>query len=168
VLDYWWVMCFTSYQLNWNSWIWIPFPIDSDCTLLCAQVDKTRYSSIASGNNCMSIIKHNVTKCSTETTLSRRPGASVVLSSSVTASAAFAAASTATATSSSSGHHEEYGCALPMIQSVFSWCVPTLRLVSSWRLPADVTIGLLWKKWLCSFRCVSMMLQMILDGNTVM
>ena len=28
---------------NWNSWIWIPFPIDSDCTLLCAQVDKTRY-----------------------------------------------------------------------------------------------------------------------------
>jgi hypothetical protein len=29
------------------------FPIDSDCTLLCAQVDRTRYSSIASGNNCI-------------------------------------------------------------------------------------------------------------------
>ena len=28
------------------------FPDDSDCALLCAQVDKTRYSSIASGNNC--------------------------------------------------------------------------------------------------------------------
>jgi hypothetical protein len=53
MLDYWWVMCFTGYRLNWNSWIWIPFPIDSDCTLLCAQVDKTRYSSIASGNNCI-------------------------------------------------------------------------------------------------------------------
>jgi hypothetical protein len=53
MLDYWWVMCFTSYRLKWNSWIWIPFPIDSDCTLLCAQVDKTRYSSIASGNNCI-------------------------------------------------------------------------------------------------------------------
>jgi hypothetical protein len=24
-----------------------------DCALLCAQVDKTRYSSIASGNNCI-------------------------------------------------------------------------------------------------------------------
>jgi hypothetical protein len=53
MLDYWWVMCFTSYRLNWNSWIWIPFPVDSDCALLCAQVDKTRYSSIASGNNCI-------------------------------------------------------------------------------------------------------------------
>jgi hypothetical protein len=52
MLDYWWVMCFTGYRLNWNSWIWIPFPIDSDCTLLCSQVDRTRYSSIASGNNC--------------------------------------------------------------------------------------------------------------------
>jgi hypothetical protein len=39
--------------VTWNSWIWIPFPIDSDCTLLCPQVDKTRYSSIASGNNCI-------------------------------------------------------------------------------------------------------------------
>jgi hypothetical protein len=29
------------------------FPVDSDCTLLCAQVDKTRYSSIVSGNNCI-------------------------------------------------------------------------------------------------------------------
>jgi hypothetical protein len=29
------------------------FPIDLDCTLLCAQVDRTRYSSIASGNNCI-------------------------------------------------------------------------------------------------------------------
>jgi hypothetical protein len=36
MLDYWWVMCFTGYRLNWNSWIWIPFPIDSDCTLLYA------------------------------------------------------------------------------------------------------------------------------------
>jgi hypothetical protein len=53
MLDYWWVMCFTSYWLNWNSWIWILFPIDSDCALLCTQVDKTRYSSIASGNNCI-------------------------------------------------------------------------------------------------------------------
>jgi hypothetical protein len=53
MLDYWWVMCFTSYRLIWNSWIWIPFPIDSDCTLLCSQVDRTRYSSIASGNNCI-------------------------------------------------------------------------------------------------------------------
>jgi hypothetical protein len=53
MLDYWWVMCFTSYQLNWNPWIWIPFPVDSDCTLLCTQVDRTRYSSIASGNNCI-------------------------------------------------------------------------------------------------------------------
>jgi hypothetical protein len=53
MLDYWQVMCLTGYRLNWNSWIWIPFPIDSDCTLLCAQVDKTRYSSIASGNNCI-------------------------------------------------------------------------------------------------------------------
>jgi hypothetical protein len=53
MLDYWWVMCFTSYRLNWNSWIWIPFPVDSDCSLLCAQVDRTRYSSIASGNNCI-------------------------------------------------------------------------------------------------------------------
>jgi hypothetical protein len=42
-----------THRLNWNSWIWIPFPIDSDCTLLCTQVDKTRYSSIASGNNCI-------------------------------------------------------------------------------------------------------------------
>jgi hypothetical protein len=25
MLDYWWVMCFTSYRLNWNPWIWIPF-----------------------------------------------------------------------------------------------------------------------------------------------
>jgi hypothetical protein len=47
------VMCFTSYRLNWNPWIWIPFPIDSDCTLLCSQVDRTRYSSMASGNNCI-------------------------------------------------------------------------------------------------------------------
>jgi hypothetical protein len=47
-------MCFTGYWLNWNSSIWIPFPVDLDCTLLCAQVDKTRYSSIAaSGNNCI-------------------------------------------------------------------------------------------------------------------
>jgi hypothetical protein len=53
MLDYWQVMCFTSYRLNWNSWIWIPFPVDSDCTLLCSQVDRTRYSSIASGNNCI-------------------------------------------------------------------------------------------------------------------
>jgi hypothetical protein len=53
MLDYWWVMCFTGYRLNWNPLIWIPFPIDLDCTLLCAQVDKTRYSSIASGNNCI-------------------------------------------------------------------------------------------------------------------
>jgi hypothetical protein len=53
MLDYWWVMCFTSYQLNWDPWIWIPFPVDSDCTLLCTQVDRTRYSSIASGNNCI-------------------------------------------------------------------------------------------------------------------
>ena len=53
MLDYWWVMCFTSYRLNWDPWIWIPFPVDLDCTLLCAQVDRTRYSSIASGNNCI-------------------------------------------------------------------------------------------------------------------
>jgi hypothetical protein len=53
MLDYWRVMCFTDYRLNWNSWIWIPFPIDSDCALLCSQVDRTRYSSIASGNNCI-------------------------------------------------------------------------------------------------------------------
>jgi hypothetical protein len=53
MLDYWRVMCFTDYRLNWNSWIWIPFPVDSDCTLLCSQVDRTRYSSIASGNNCI-------------------------------------------------------------------------------------------------------------------
>jgi hypothetical protein len=53
MLDYWRVMCFTGYQLNWDPWIWIPFPIDSDCTLLCSQVDRTRYSSIASGNNCI-------------------------------------------------------------------------------------------------------------------
>jgi hypothetical protein len=33
---------FTSYRLNWNPWIWIPFPIDSDYTLLCAQVDKNK------------------------------------------------------------------------------------------------------------------------------
>jgi hypothetical protein len=52
MLDYWWVMCFTGYWLNRNPWIWIPFPVDSDCTLLCSQVDRTRYSSIASGNNC--------------------------------------------------------------------------------------------------------------------
>jgi hypothetical protein len=52
MLDYWRVMCFTGYRLNWNPWIWIPFPVDSDCTLLCSQVDRTRYSSIASGNNC--------------------------------------------------------------------------------------------------------------------
>jgi hypothetical protein len=31
MLDCWWVMCFTGYRLNWNSWIWILFPIDSDC-----------------------------------------------------------------------------------------------------------------------------------------
>jgi hypothetical protein len=53
MLDYWWVMCFTHYRLNCNPWIWIPFPVDSDCTLLCSQVDRTRYSSIASGNNCI-------------------------------------------------------------------------------------------------------------------
>jgi hypothetical protein len=53
MLDYWRVMCFTGYRLNWNSWIWIPFPVDSDCALLCSQVDRTRYSSIASGNNCI-------------------------------------------------------------------------------------------------------------------
>jgi hypothetical protein len=53
MLDYWRDMCFTGYQLNWNSWIWIPFPVDLDCTLLCTQVDRTRYSSIASGNNCI-------------------------------------------------------------------------------------------------------------------
>jgi hypothetical protein len=52
MLDYWQVMCFNGYRLKWNSWIWIPFPVDLDCTLLCTQVDKTRYSSIASGNNC--------------------------------------------------------------------------------------------------------------------
>jgi hypothetical protein len=39
--------------VDWNPWIWIPLPIDSDCTLLCAQIDRTRYSSIASGNNCI-------------------------------------------------------------------------------------------------------------------
>ena len=27
MLDYWWVMCFTGYRLNWNPWIWIPFPV---------------------------------------------------------------------------------------------------------------------------------------------
>jgi hypothetical protein len=53
MLDYWWVMCLTGYQMNWNPWIWIPFPVDSDCTLLCTQVDRTRYSSIESGNNCI-------------------------------------------------------------------------------------------------------------------
>jgi hypothetical protein len=53
MLDYWRVMCFTGYGLNWNPWIWIPLPVDLDCTLLCSQVDKTRYSSIASGNNCI-------------------------------------------------------------------------------------------------------------------
>jgi hypothetical protein len=54
MLEYWQVMCFTGCQLNWNSWIWILFPIDLDCTLLCSQVDYTRYSSIiASGNNCI-------------------------------------------------------------------------------------------------------------------
>jgi hypothetical protein len=59
MLDYWCVMCFTGYRLNWNSWIWIPFPIDSDCTFLCTQIDKTRYSSIASGNNCIvQLCKH--------------------------------------------------------------------------------------------------------------
>jgi hypothetical protein len=42
MLDYWWVMCFTGYRLNWNPWIWIPFPVDLDCTLLCAQVDKNK------------------------------------------------------------------------------------------------------------------------------
>jgi hypothetical protein len=42
MLDYWRVMCFTGYRLNWNPWIWIPFPVDSDCTLLCIQVDRTR------------------------------------------------------------------------------------------------------------------------------
>jgi hypothetical protein len=41
------------YRLNWNPWIWIPFPVDLDCTLLCSQVDTTKYSSIASGNNCI-------------------------------------------------------------------------------------------------------------------
>jgi hypothetical protein len=39
--------------LNWNPWIWIPFPVHSDRTLLYSQVDRTRYSSIASGNNCI-------------------------------------------------------------------------------------------------------------------
>jgi hypothetical protein len=29
------------------------FPVDSECTLLSAQVDRTRYNSIASGNNCI-------------------------------------------------------------------------------------------------------------------
>jgi hypothetical protein len=29
------------------------FRVDLDCTILCAQVDMTRYSSIASGNNCI-------------------------------------------------------------------------------------------------------------------
>jgi hypothetical protein len=29
------------------------FPDDSDCARLCSQVDKTSYSSIASGNNCI-------------------------------------------------------------------------------------------------------------------
>jgi hypothetical protein len=53
MLDYWRVMCFTGYRLNWNSWIWIPFPVDLDCALLGSQVDRTRYSSIASGNNCI-------------------------------------------------------------------------------------------------------------------
>jgi hypothetical protein len=53
MLEYWRVMCFTGYWLNWNPWIWIPFPVDLDCTLLCTQVDRTRYSSIASGNNCI-------------------------------------------------------------------------------------------------------------------
>jgi hypothetical protein len=53
MLDYWRVMCFTDYQLNWNSWIWIPFLVDLECTFLCAQVDRTRYSSFASGNNCI-------------------------------------------------------------------------------------------------------------------
>jgi hypothetical protein len=56
MLDYWRVMCFTGYWLNRNPWIWIPFPIDSDCTLLYAQVDRTRYSSIASGNNCIFLV----------------------------------------------------------------------------------------------------------------
>jgi hypothetical protein len=36
MLDYWWVMCFTGYRLNWNPWIWIPFPVDSDCTFFSA------------------------------------------------------------------------------------------------------------------------------------
>jgi hypothetical protein len=53
MLDYWRVMCFTGYWLNWNPWIWIPFPVHSDRTLLYSQVDRTRYSSIASGNNCI-------------------------------------------------------------------------------------------------------------------
>jgi hypothetical protein len=53
ILDYWRDMCFTGYWLNWNSWIWILFTVDSDWALLCSQVDKTRYSSIASGNNCI-------------------------------------------------------------------------------------------------------------------
>jgi hypothetical protein len=47
-----------GYVLYWllvelESWIWILFPIDSDCALLCSQIDKKRYSSIASGNNCI-------------------------------------------------------------------------------------------------------------------
>jgi hypothetical protein len=47
MLDYWRVMCFTGYRLNWNPCMDLDtFPVDSDCTLLCAQVDKTTYSSI--------------------------------------------------------------------------------------------------------------------------
>jgi hypothetical protein len=38
-----------------NSSLWglLIFPVDLDCTLLCSQVDRTRCSSIASGNNCI-------------------------------------------------------------------------------------------------------------------
>jgi hypothetical protein len=83
----------------------------------------------------VSIIKHIVTKCSTETSLSHHPGTSVVLSSSAAMSAMLTGASAMTATSSSSSHGEECSyeeCALPMLWLVFSGRV------------ANVTIGLLW------------------------
>jgi hypothetical protein len=53
MLDYWLVMCFTGYRLNWNPWIWIPFPVDWIAPFSVHKLIRTRYSSIASGNNCI-------------------------------------------------------------------------------------------------------------------
>jgi hypothetical protein len=106
----------------------------------------------------VSIVKHIVTKYSTETTLCHHPSASVILSSSVTASTLLATMST----------------------MIVPLPLPVILKDERRVYNANIMISLLWMftcwwyyqspvlKWSHSFHHISMILQTKLSGNTTM